>query len=418
MTCVVLGQDPYPEPGFATGRAFEAGNLAGWNELNKMFSKSIRAYTQQIVAARTGDMSYARSFDDWPKTLTAIESSAVELEHPSKIADRWISEGALLLNASLTLTRFKVDIDPHQSQGHLVLWQPLIIETLRTLAARGKPLVFLGLATRLRRPSHWQALTKPLAEICAAFCAIIRRALTKCSPALIHSFFATIFWRRWVLSPSLGNMAATKTFDYIIIGAGSAGCVLANRLSADPANKVLLLEAGGQDLNPLFRLPMLMGKLFHSGIYNWHYHTEPEPHLNDRSLYWPRGKVLGGTSTINGMIYVRGNRHDYDRWAQMGATGWSYDEVLPAFLRSETHVQRKDDFHSTKGELTVCRARGWNGLLDVFNEAGEQAGYPLNDDFNGGEQEGFGRYDFTITKGKRCSAAYAFLRPAKKSGLT
>jgi choline dehydrogenase len=208
-------------------------------------------------------------------------------------------------------------------------------------------------------------------------------------------------------------MAATKTFDYIIIGAGSAGCVLANRLSADPANKVLLLEAGGRDLNPLFRLPMLMGKLFHSGIYNWHYHTEPEPHLNGRSLYWPRGKVLGGTSTINGMIYVRGNRHDYDRWAQMGANGWSYDEVLPAFLRSETHVQRKDAFHSTEGELTVCRARGWNGLLNVFNEAGEQAGYPLNDDFNGAEQEGFGRYDFTITKGKRCSTAYAFLRPAK-----
>ncbi len=209
-------------------------------------------------------------------------------------------------------------------------------------------------------------------------------------------------------------MAATKTFDYIIIGAGSAGCVLANRLSADPANKVLLLEAGGQDLNPLFRLPMLMGKLFHSGIYNWHYHTEPEPHLNDRSLYWPRGKVLGGTSTINGMIYVRGNRHDYDRWAQMGATGWSYDEVLPAFLRSETHVERKNAFHNDEGELTVCRARGWNDLLDVFNEAGGQAGYPLNDDFNGEEQEGFGRYDFTITKGKRCSTAYAFLRPAKK----
>jgi len=214
-------------------------------------------------------------------------------------------------------------------------------------------------------------------------------------------------------------MAATKTFDYIIIGAGSAGCVLANRLSADPANKVLLLEAGGRDLNPLFRLPMLMGKLFHSGIYNWHYHTEPEPHLNGRSLYWPRGKVLGGTSTINGMIYVRGNRHDYDRWAQMGATGWSYDEVLPAFLRSETHLQRKDAFHSTEGELTVCRARGWNGLLDVFNQAGEQAGYPLNDDFNGEEQEGFGRYDFTITKGKRCSTAYAFLRPIKsRTNLT
>ena len=208
-------------------------------------------------------------------------------------------------------------------------------------------------------------------------------------------------------------MAATKTYDFIIIGAGSAGCVLANRLSADPANKVLLLEAGGKDLNPLFRLPMLMGKLFHSGIYNWHYHTEAEPHLNGRSLYWPRGKVLGGTSTINGMIYVRGNRHDYDRWAQMGAAGWSYDEVLPAFLRSEAHVQRNGAFHNTEGELTVCRARGWNGLLDVFNQAGGEAGYPLNDDFNGEEQEGFGRYDFTITKGKRCSTAYAFLRPAR-----
>ncbi|MCV9907870.1 uracil-DNA glycosylase [Brucella sp. HL-2] len=144
VTCVVLGQDPYPEPGFATGRAFEAGNLAGWNELDKMFSKSIRAYTQQTVAARTGDLSYARSFNDWPKTLAAIENGTVELEHPSKIADRWVSEGALLLNASLTLTRFKVDIDPHQSQGHLVLWRPLIVETLLALAARGKPLVFLG----------------------------------------------------------------------------------------------------------------------------------------------------------------------------------------------------------------------------------------------------------------------------------
>jgi len=137
-------------------------------------------------------------------------------------------------------------------------------------------------------------------------------------------------------------MKTTAEFDFIIIGAGSAGCVLANRLSADPAHRVLLLEAGGRDLNPLFRLPMLMGKLFHSGIYNWHYHTEPEPNLNDRSLYWPRGKVLGGTSTINGMIYVRGNRHDYDGWAQAGNAGWSYDAVLPAFLRSEAHVQRDD----------------------------------------------------------------------------
>lgn len=207
-------------------------------------------------------------------------------------------------------------------------------------------------------------------------------------------------------------MASTPEYDFIIVGAGSAGCVLANRLSKNPANRVLLIEAGGKDRNPLFRLPMLMGKLFHSGIYNWHYHTEPEPYLNGRSLYWPRGKVLGGTSTINGMIYVRGNRHDYDRWAQLGSPGWSYEDVLPAFRRSETHIERDDAFHSTDGELTVCRARGHNPLMDVFCEAGLQAGYPENDDFNGATQEGFGRYDFTIRKGKRWSTSWAFLRPA------
>lgn len=206
-------------------------------------------------------------------------------------------------------------------------------------------------------------------------------------------------------------MARTTAYDFIIVGAGSAGCVLANRLSKDPTNRVLLLEAGGRDRNPLFRLPMLMGKLFHSGIYNWHYHTEPEPHLNGRSLYWPRGKVLGGTSTINGMIYVRGNRHDYDRWSQLGLPGWSYDEVLPAFRRSEAHIQRNGAFHNADGELTVCRARGHNPLVDVFCAAGSQAGYPLNDDFNGDSQEGFGRYDFTIRKGKRWSTSWAFLRP-------
>ena len=208
------------------------------------------------------------------------------------------------------------------------------------------------------------------------------------------------------------TMSGTSEFDYIIVGAGSAGCVLANRISANPDISVCLLEAGGKDRNPLFRLPMLMGKLFHSGLYNWHYHTEPEGHLNGRTLYWPQGKVLGGTSTINGMIYVRGNRHDYDGWAKSGLPGWSYDEVLPAFLRSEGHIQRDDEYHNQDGELTVCRARGWNSLLDVFCKAGEEAGYPRNDDFNGTRQEGFGRYDFTIKNGKRWSTSFAFLRPA------
>ena len=156
---------------------------------------------------------------------------------------------------------------------------------------------------------------------------------------------------------------------------------------------------------------MLMGRLFHSGIYNWRYHTERVPSLDGRSLYWPRGKVLGGSSTINGMIYVRGNRHDYDRWAQMGLSGWSYDEVLPAFRRSEGHMERDGEYHGTGGELTVCRARGTNPLFDAFVEAGRQAGHPLNDDFNGAEQEGVGRYDFTIRRGRRCSASTAFLNP-------
>ncbi len=208
-------------------------------------------------------------------------------------------------------------------------------------------------------------------------------------------------------------MSNDAAFDYVIVGAGSAGCVLANRLSADPDRSVLLIEAGSEDRNPLFRLPMLMGRLFHSGIYNWRYHTEPVPSLGGRSLYWPRGKVLGGSSTINGMVYIRGNRHDYDRWAQMGLSGWSYDDVLPAFRRSEGHVERRDDYHGNDGELTVCRARGDNPLFDALLEAGREAGHTVNDDFNGEEQEGFGRYDFTIRRGKRCSTSTAFLHPVR-----
>ena len=206
-------------------------------------------------------------------------------------------------------------------------------------------------------------------------------------------------------------MSRERVYDFIVIGAGSAGCVLANRLSADPKRSVLLIEAGGPDRHPLVQLPMLMGKLMHSRIYNWSYETEPEPELDNRRIYWPRGKTLGGSSTINGMIYVRGNRHDYDRWAQMGSPGWSYAEILPYFRKSEGHAERRDSFHGAEGGLTVCRARGANPLFDVFVEAGRQAGYPLNDDFNGAEQGGFGRYDFTIRDGRRCSTSKAFLRP-------
>lgn len=210
-----------------------------------------------------------------------------------------------------------------------------------------------------------------------------------------------------------------REYDYIVVGAGSAGCVLANRLAAGGENRVLLLEAGSRDTNYLFRLPMLMGKLMHSGIYNWKYHTEPEPQLAGRTVYWPRGRVLGGSSTINGMIYVRGNPADYDGWEALGSPGWSYEKVLPYFKRSEGHTDRDDHYHARGGELTVQRSRAQNPMYDAFIEAGQQAGYPFTDDFNGARQEGFGRYDFTIRNGKRCSAATAFLDPARaRSNLT
>ena len=144
VSCIILGQDPYPEPGFATGRAFEAGNVAEWRELDKMFSRSIRAFTQLIVAARTGDTSYTCGFSEWPRTLRDIEQGAIEMEAPSAVADRWVRQGVLLLNASLTLTRFQVDIDPHQSRGHVPLWQPIVQKTLAMLAGSGKPMVFIA----------------------------------------------------------------------------------------------------------------------------------------------------------------------------------------------------------------------------------------------------------------------------------
>ncbi len=144
VRCVILGQDPYPEPGFSTGRAFEAGNVAAWRELDKMFSKSVRAFTQQICAARTGRLELAASFDAWPGLLREVEAGTVAIEAPGAIADRWVGEGVLLLNASLTLSRFQVAVDPHQSRGHLPVWRPLIQAVLRHLAASGRPIVYLG----------------------------------------------------------------------------------------------------------------------------------------------------------------------------------------------------------------------------------------------------------------------------------
>jgi choline dehydrogenase len=203
------------------------------------------------------------------------------------------------------------------------------------------------------------------------------------------------------------------TFDYVVLGAGSAGCVLANRLSASPENRVLLVEAGPRDWNPVFRVPIMAGRLFMGRYCNWSYETEPEPHLNGRRIPWPRGRVLGGSSSINGMIYARGHRLDYDNWAQLGLRSWAYERVLPYFRRSERHHGGGDAFHGSDGLLPVGPATSSNPLFDAFVEAGQQAGHRLNPDFNGEEQEGVGRYDYNIWNGQRWSSARAFLDPAR-----
>ncbi|HEX4605801.1 MAG TPA: choline dehydrogenase [Candidatus Angelobacter sp.] len=199
-------------------------------------------------------------------------------------------------------------------------------------------------------------------------------------------------------------------YDYIIIGAGSAGCVLANRLSEDPAINVLLLEAGGRDNRKEIHVPVAFSKLF-KGPCDWTYFTEPEPQLGNRSLFWPRGKVLGGSSSINAMIYIRGHRADYDQWRDQGNPGWDYADVLPYFKKSENQEHGASEYHGASGPLCVSDLRTVNPLSDAFIAAGEDAGFQRNPDFNGASQEGFGLYQVTQSEGKRHSTAAAFLHP-------
>ena len=204
----------------------------------------------------------------------------------------------------------------------------------------------------------------------------------------------------------------TEIFDYIIVGAGSAGCVLANRLSEDPRNKVAILEAGPMDRDPLIHIPIGIGKLHSERRHDWGYDAEPDAATNNREIEAMRGKVVGGSSSINVMAYVRGNQGDYERWAQKGATGWSYEDVLPYFRKIESWQGSADtDFRGNSGPLTVVRSPDEDPLIDAWIKAAEVAGYAYVEDYNAGEQEGFSRTQFTIRNGKRCSAAVAFLKP-------
>ena len=210
------------------------------------------------------------------------------------------------------------------------------------------------------------------------------------------------------------EQVATRRYDYIIVGAGSAGCVLANRLSASGSLRVLLIEAGGHDRSPVLRMPAAFAEAMKRRRSNWGYVTEPEPGLDGRRLDCPRGKVLGGSSSINGMVYVRGHRRDFDQWEALGAAGWSYGNCLPYFRRAETWQGGADDFRGGDGPLrtTLGNQRERNPLYDAFVEAGLQAGYPHTDDCNGRSQEGFGAFQMTVDGGVRASAARAYLRPA------
>jgi len=208
--------------------------------------------------------------------------------------------------------------------------------------------------------------------------------------------------------------SAKSEWDYIIIGAGSAGCVLANRLTKNPANRVLLLEAGGKDRSALIHMPAGVSKAMTAEKFNWAYETEPQKHLGNRRLYWPRGKVLGGSSSINGMVYIRGHALDYDGWAQAGNTGWSYAEVLPYFLKSESNADLRDEWHGQDGPLGVSNPAEFSILSRVFLDAGQAAGHPYTPDFNGAQQWGVGPLQSTIHKARRSSAATGYLRPALK----
>ncbi|WP_417675601.1 choline dehydrogenase [Roseibium sp.] len=206
----------------------------------------------------------------------------------------------------------------------------------------------------------------------------------------------------------------SDTFDFVIVGAGSAGCALAYRLSEDPSVSVLVLEYGGSDAGPFIQMPAALSYPMNMARYDWGYESDPEPHLDGRRLATPRGKVIGGSSSINGMVYVRGHARDFDTWEELGAVGWSFKNVLPYYKRLEHAHGVSSDWRGTHGPLHVTRGTKWNPLFDAFVQAGAEAGYETTPDYNGQKQEGFGDMEMTVRKGRRWSAANAYLKPALK----
>src|SRR5271165_3442895 len=203
------------------------------------------------------------------------------------------------------------------------------------------------------------------------------------------------------------------SFDYIVTGAGSAGCVVAARLSENGKYRVLLLEAGGKDSNPWIHIPLGFARTYVNPKVNWKFETQPQPQLNNRQLYLPRGKTLGGSSSINGMVYIRGNHGDYDEWRQRGCEGWDWDSVLPFFRKAENQARGEDEFHGVGGPLYVSDQPSKFELAEAALAACEQAGIPRNPDFNGAQQEGCGYYQATTNRRRRWSTAKAYLEPAR-----